>query len=46
MQRDGLDIAKAFVILQDADLRWGKFHMRQDGEEQIRKILRSVYGYE
>lgn len=46
MQRDGLDIAKAFVILQDADRRWGKFHMRQDGEEQIRKILRSVYGYE
>jgi hypothetical protein len=30
-------------ILRDADRRWGKFHGRDDAEEQIVKVLETAY---
>jgi hypothetical protein len=33
----------AFAVLSDADRRWGKFHGREDAEEQLRSILESAY---
>lgn len=40
----GLNASESFAILRNADLRWGKFHTREDGEEQIMKIVSHVYG--
>lgn len=36
-------IEQAWLVLIDADRRWGKFHSRPDGEAQLRRILE--YGY-
>jgi len=33
----------AYVILKDADRRWGKFHEREDCDEQLMKILTDIY---
>jgi hypothetical protein len=33
----------AYVILKDADKRWGKFHEREDCDEQLMKILTDIY---
>lgn len=44
LEQSGLEPTDAFAILKSADLRWGKFHMRNDGEEQIMKIISHVYG--
>ena len=40
----GLNASESFAILRNADLRWGKFHTREDGEIQIMKIVSHVYG--
>ena len=34
-----LSPSEAFTILKDADSRWGKFHERPDGDQQLRRIL-------
>jgi hypothetical protein len=34
----------AYVILVDADKRWGKFHLRTDSVEHLVKIVEDVYG--
>lgn len=44
IEQSGLTPNDAFAILRSADLRWGKFHLRGDGEEQIMKIVSHVYG--
>ena len=44
LEQDGLGPSEAFVIVKSADLRWGKFHLREDGETQIMKIISHVYG--
>ena len=44
IEQSGLTASDAFAILRSADLRWGKFHLRGDGEEQIMKIVLHVYG--
>lgn len=44
LEQCSLDASEAFAILRNADLRWGKFHTRVDGEEQIMKIVSHVYG--
>jgi hypothetical protein len=31
--------AEALALLRDADLRWGKYHDRADGEQQLEKII-------
>lgn len=43
-QQCGLNANESFAILRNADLRWGKFHTREDGEMQIMKIVSHVYG--
>ena len=42
--RDGLPMEQAWLVLVDADKRWGKFHGRADGEHQLRRILQHGYG--
>jgi hypothetical protein len=34
----------AYIILVDADKRWGKFHLREDCVEQLVKIIEDTYG--
>ena len=36
----------AYVVLADADKRWGKFHLREDCVEQLTKIVEDIYGQE
>lgn len=40
----GLTAAQAFIVVRDADKRWGKFHLRSDGEHQITKMITAAYG--
>jgi hypothetical protein len=39
MRDAGLDPAEALVVLRSADQRWGKFHLRPDGEAELAKIV-------
>ena len=34
----------AYIVLADADKRWGKFHLREDCVEQLVKIIEDTYG--
>lgn len=43
-EQSNLSASETFAILKNADLRWGKFHLREDGETQIMKITHHVYG--
>jgi len=43
MREYGTPLEHAFAVLSDADRRWGKFHGREDAEEQLRSILASAY---
>jgi hypothetical protein len=38
-----IPIEQAWLVLIDADRRWGKFHARTDGEYQLRRILEHGY---
>lgn len=42
--RDGVPMDQAWLVLVDADRRWGKFHGRADGDHQLRRILQHGYG--
>jgi hypothetical protein len=44
MREYGTPINHAYTILVDADKRWGKFHNRADGIEQLVKIVEDIYG--
>lgn len=44
MREHGTPMDYALAILKDADRRWGKFHTREDGEEQLAKIVTDTYG--
>lgn len=44
MREHGTPIDNAFAIIKDADRRWGKFHTREDGDEQLLKIVTDTYG--
>lgn len=43
LRREGLSLSAAFVVVKDADARWGKFHGRDDCDEQITKIVERAY---
>ncbi len=43
MREYGTPLEHALAILRDADRRWGKFHGRDDAEEQIVKVLETAY---
>ena len=46
MHNKAVPINFAYVILVDADKRWGKFHLRHDVVEQLTKIVEDVYSTE
>jgi hypothetical protein len=39
----GMTASQAQMVVRDADRRWGKFHGREDCDEQIGKIIRRAY---
>lgn len=41
--RSGLNPSQTRVIVADADLRWGKYHTRTNGELEIDKLVARVY---
>ena len=41
---DGLTASEAVAILKNADERWGKYHLRADGEEELMKMITHAYG--
>lgn len=43
MKAAGTPPKYAYVILKDADKRWGKFYEREDCDEQLMKILTDIY---
>jgi len=42
----GMSAEDAYVVVTDADKRWGKFHLRPDAEEHIAKIIARAYSEE
>jgi hypothetical protein len=44
MHEYGTPMNMAYIILADADKRWGKFHLRTDCVEQLVKIVEDIYG--
>jgi hypothetical protein len=41
---DGIPIELAYGLIRTADMQWGKFHSREDGEMHLTKIIADVYG--
>lgn len=39
----GLNPTEALTIVTDADLRWGKYHSRPDGEKWLRRTVERAY---
>jgi len=39
----GMGASEAYMVVRDADRRWGKFHDRVDCDEQISKIVDRAY---
>lgn len=44
LAESGLTPTEAFTVLKDADKRWGKFHLRSDGDFELMKMIDSAYG--
>ena len=44
MHEQGTPMNMAYIILADADKRWGKFHLRTECVEQLVKIVEDIYG--
>lgn len=44
MVEQGIAPREAFILLRAADQRWGKFHARSDGMENLQRILERAYG--
>ena len=41
--RSGMNPSETGVLLQDADKRWGKYHLRADGYIEIDKLIQRVF---
>lgn len=41
--RSGMNPSETKVLITDADLRWGKYHLRPDGESEIDKLIVRVF---
>ncbi len=41
--RSGLNPSQTRVVIADADMRWGKYHMRANGELELDKLVQRVY---
>ena len=44
LRSDGVPPELAYGIIRSADMQWGKFYDREDGEMQLTKIIADVYG--
>lgn len=44
LRSDGLPAPLAYGVLRRADMQWGKFYARVDGEIHLTKIIADVYG--
>lgn len=44
LKADNVPAPMAYAVIRAADLRWGKFHLREDGEQHLNKIIADVYG--
>lgn len=44
LRSDGLSAEMAYSIIRRADIQWGKFYLRVDGEKHLAKIIADVYG--
>ena len=44
MLEHGVPIGMAYIVLQDADKRWGKYHLRDNATELLTDIIERVYG--
>lgn len=44
LRSDGISAELAYGIIRTADIKWGKFHSRPDGEMHLSKIIADVYG--
>jgi hypothetical protein len=44
LRSDGVPPELAYGIIRSADMQWGKFYDREDGEMQLTKIIEDVYG--
>ena len=44
MHQGNVPMNYAYIILKDADRRWGKFHLRVDCVEQLVNIVEDIYG--
>lgn len=41
--KSGVEPDKAFAVLKSADERWGKFHLRHDGDKELMRIVERTY---
>jgi hypothetical protein len=39
-------IGMAYIVLKDADKRWGKYHLRDNATELLTDIIERIYGSE
>lgn len=39
-----LTASESFAILKSADERWGKFHLRSDGDNELLKMIHTAFG--
>ena len=46
MRQEGFAPDEAFVVLQEADARWGKFWDRADGEDRLWEMVERIYDEE
>lgn len=44
LAESGLTPTEAFTVLKDADKRWGKFHLRSDGDAEMMKMIDHAFG--
>lgn len=44
MANSSLTPTEAFSVLKNADARWGKFHLRSDGDHELLKMIEKAYG--
>jgi hypothetical protein len=44
MKERNIEPSAAWSILKNADKRWGKFHLRENGEIHLMKIFQDIYG--
>lgn len=41
--KDGLNPGETFQVVYQADIRWGKYSCRRDGEQQLERIVENAY---